>query len=188
MRLLLACGILLFAAQAVEARTPRGIIECDMRGCRSEVAAQPARAEYRQRTKHQHQAKRDRRKSYKVASAVISDSRAVGRSQERVLTHETRLVDHPEGCPRTSFCGCGVAVKVFGRPIRDLWLAANWFRYKIAEAAPGMVAVRRHHVFYIVEVVGHGRVLAYDPNSGGHKTRIHLRSLAGYRVVDPRSS
>ncbi len=167
-------GILLFAAQAVEARTP-GIIDCDMRGCRSEVAGQPVRAEYRQRAYHKRQAKHDRPKPHKVASAIVGRSRGV------------TFVEHPSGCPRTAFCGCGVAVKVFGKPIRDLWLAANWFRYKAAEAAPGMVAVRRHHVFYIVEVRGHGVVLAYDPNSGNHKTRIHLRSLAGYRVVDPKS-
>ena len=57
-------------------------------------------------------------------------------------------------------------------------------------AGPGMVAVRRHHVFVIREVVDAVRhiVLAYDPNSGGHKTRLHLRSLAGYSVRDPHGS
>jgi hypothetical protein len=42
-----------------------------------------------------------------------------------------------------------------------------------------MVAARRHHVFVIKRVLGGGRVLAYDANSGGHKTRLHVRSLAG---------
>jgi hypothetical protein len=50
-----------------------------------------------------------------------------------------------------------------------------------------MVAVRSHHVFAIVAVHEGGMVTAFDPNSGGHRTRIHLRSLAGFRVVNPRA-
>lgn len=96
-----------------------------------------------------------------------------------------QIVEHPAGCPRTSFCGCGTALHIFGRPIRDLWLAANWFRFPASTPGPGKVAVRRHHVFAILKDLGGGRVLAYDPNSGGHKTRVWVRSLAGYRVVDP---
>ncbi|HET9285674.1 MAG TPA: hypothetical protein VFR24_27295 [Candidatus Angelobacter sp.] len=99
------------------------------------------------------------------------------------------IVNHPSGCPRTAFCGCGVAEKVFGaitRATRPLFLAANWGRYFApASPAPGMVAYRSHHVFYIEQTYGDGTVLAYDPNSGGHQTRIHRRSLAGFRVVNP---
>lgn len=97
-------------------------------------------------------------------------------------------VAHPVGCPSRAFCGCGASIEVFGRSIRELWLAANWFRFPRAQPAPGMVAVRSHHVFVIREVRGPGLVLAYDANSGGHRTRIHLRSLAGYTVVNPRGS
>ena len=35
------------------------------------------------------------------------------------------IVAHPAGCPSRAFCGCGAAVRVFGAPIRSLWLAAN---------------------------------------------------------------
>ncbi len=179
--LLLACAALcIWTTQSVaKAYAPR-IIDCDLRGCRSEAVAQPRWTHERQRTKQHRQAKRDRGQAHKVASAIVGRSRGEARG--------VGIVDHPSGCPRTAFCGCGVAVKVFGKPIRDLWLAANWFKFKTAAPAPGMVAVRRHHVFVVLEVLGHNKVLAYDPNSGGHKTRIHLRSLAGYRVVDPRSS
>ncbi len=97
-----------------------------------------------------------------------------------------RIVAHPEGCPRRAFCGCGVALKVFGKHVRSLWLAANWRRYRHAEPGPGKVAWRQGHVFYIERLVRNGYVLAYDPNSGRGLTRIHVRSLAGYRVVDPR--
>ncbi len=86
-----------------------------------------------------------------------------------------------------AFCGCGVARHIFGSPVRALWLAAAWLRFPPAAPAPGMVAVRAHHVFAIVAVHSPGVVLAFDPNSGGHRTRIHLRSLAGYRVVNPRA-
>ena len=96
-----------------------------------------------------------------------------------------QLLPHPSGCPRQAFCGCGAAVEVFGRPIRRLWLAANWLRFPRTAPAPGMVAARRHHVFVIKRVLGDGKVLAYDANSGGHKTRLHVRSLAGFIVVDP---
>jgi hypothetical protein len=49
-----------------------------------------------------------------------------------------------------------------------------------------MVAVRRGHVFAIIENKGNGKVVAYDPNSGHHGTRIHVRSLSGFKVVNPR--
>lgn len=92
---------------------------------------------------------------------------------------------HPAGCPSRAFCGCGTALYVFKKNIRELWLASNWFRFPRTEAAPGMVAVRNHHVFAIVKVIRPGLALAYDPNSGGHRTRIHPRRLAGFVVVDP---
>lgn len=104
----------------------------------------------------------------------------------------TEIVAHPDNCPRRLFCGCGAAErlkKVWGIIVekpRELWLAANWYRYPRAQAAPGMIAVRRHHVYVIEADLGGGKVLAYDANSGGGKTRIHIRSLAGYAVVNPR--
>lgn len=97
-----------------------------------------------------------------------------------------QILPHPDGCPARSFCGCGAAIEVFGRNIREAWLAAWWYRFPVAAPAPGMVAVRRHHVFVIREVRGPGLVLAYDANSGGRQTRLHLRSLAGYSVRNPR--
>lgn len=107
------------------------------------------------------------------------------RTAIRTADIETRILEHPAGCPRTAFCGFGVAMKVYGRPVRDLWLAANWRRFPHADPAHGMVAVREHHVFYIEAVLSNGNVLAYDPNSGRHQTRLHVRSLAGYSVRNP---
>ena len=92
---------------------------------------------------------------------------------------------HPAGCPSRAFCGCGTSVRVFGHPVRNLYLAANWFRFPRTYAHAGAVAVRSHHVFYIEEAYGDGTVLAYDPNSGGHATRLHRVSLSGYAIVQP---
>lgn len=98
---------------------------------------------------------------------------------------DSRVVSHPNGCPRTAFCGCGVSVKVFGHPVRNLFLASNWFKFPRSSPAAGMVAVRNHHVMYILAYDGNGNATVYDPNSGGHQTRIHERSLSGYRIVNP---
>lgn len=111
---------------------------------------------------------------------------APGETQRSFLNGiQATVLPHPPGCPRRAFCGCGAAVEVFGRPIRSLWLAARWLDFPRAAPAPGMVAARRGHVFVIKQVLGDGKVLAYDANSGGRRTRLHVRSLAGFAVVNP---
>ena len=106
-------------------------------------------------------------------------------TQRSFLQRGATILPHPPGCPRRAFCGCGAAVEVFGRPIRSLWLAARWLDFPRASPAPGMVAARRGHVFVIKQVLGNGQVLAYDANSGGRRTRLHVRSLTGFAVVNP---
>ena len=98
---------------------------------------------------------------------------------------QAQIVSHPSGCPWRAFCGCGVSVRVFGHPVRNLYLASNWFRFPRANPGPGMVAVRNHHVMLIERLDANGNAVVYDPNSGGHQTRIHTRSLRGYHVVNP---
>lgn len=100
---------------------------------------------------------------------------------------EVTLLPHPAGCPARAFCGCGAALEVFGRNIRELWLARNWFQFPEADPAPRMVAVRRHHVFVLRRHVVGDRWLAYDANSGGRKTRLHVRSIAGYSIRNPHA-
>lgn len=97
------------------------------------------------------------------------------------------VVAHPAGCPRTAFCGCGVSVRVFGHSIRSLWLASAWRRFPRTSPAPGMVAIWSHHVAYIINLDANGNADLYDPNSGGHATRIHTRSLSGAIIVNPNS-
>lgn len=99
-----------------------------------------------------------------------------------------RVVANPAGCPRTAFCACGAAVRVFGAPIRALWTAASWFKFPRSAPVPGSVAVRSHHVFVLEADLGGGVWEVYDANSGGHLTRIHSRSIAGYTIVNPHGA
>jgi hypothetical protein len=109
--------------------------------------------------------------------------------RHRAYTYDYgQLQPHPDGCPRRLFCGCGVSVKVFGRPIRNLFLAANWLKFPRVSPAAGMVAARRGHVMYIISYDGGGSATVYDPNTKGHKTRIHTRSLARFTIVNPYPS
>lgn len=96
------------------------------------------------------------------------------------------LGGRPAGCPHR-FCGCGVSLKVFGRIIPDLNLAANWKRFASAMPGAGTVAWRPGHVLYVEASVGGNLYQVYDPNSGGGKIRRHVRNLARYNFVDPHS-
>ena len=93
----------------------------------------------------------------------------------------------PAGCPH-AYCGCSASLRVFGRIIPELNLAANWRRFPSAMAAAGMAAWRYGHVFIIESVNGDGTVVAHDGNSGHGLTRVHTVSLRGYRVVNPNGS
>lgn len=104
------------------------------------------------------------------------------------VVQQVAIVAHPAGCPSRAFCGCGAAVRVFGSPVRELWLAANWFKFPRTAPGPGMVAVRRHHVFVLEANLGNGIWQVYDANSGQHLTRMHARSIAGYAIVNPSRS
>jgi hypothetical protein len=95
------------------------------------------------------------------------------------------MLPHPAGCPRVAFCGCGASADLYGRPVRALWLAASWFKFPRAQPARNMAAVRRHHIFVLKQHVRGNVWLVADYNSGGHKSRLHQRSIAGYAIVDP---
>jgi hypothetical protein len=119
---------------------------------------------------------------------VIFPCEDVGLSSQRGgrAVRPAQILPHPAGCPRRAFCGCGAAVRVFGNPVRSLWLAASWFKFPRSAPAAGMVAVRRHHVFVLESHLGGLTWLAHDANSGGHATRLHARSIAGFVIVNPR--
>lgn len=111
----------------------------------------------------------------------------MGRRQYAPQSYE--IADHiiggrPSGCPYR-YCGCSASLRVFGRIIADLNLAANWRKFPSASPGPGMAAWRWGHVFIIESVNSDGTVIAHDGNSGGGLTRMHTVSLRGYHIVNP---
>ena len=101
-------------------------------------------------------------------------------------------LSHPNGCPRRLFCGCGAAVKLFGKPIRDLWLVAEWRRrFPQASASQGMAALRGRrgggHIVVLDRHVSGSTWMVYDYNSGGRRSRYHARNIAGYYIVNPHA-
>lgn len=117
---------------------------------------------------------------------VPSRSPYLVRHQHRMPIRQAASVigGRPSGCP-SRFCGCALSLNLFGKIIPTLNLAANWLRFPAASAAPGMVAARRGHVFKLVSHVQGNRWVVWDANSGGGRIRIHHRSIAGFRIVNP---
>lgn len=107
-------------------------------------------------------------------------------------TNSSSYIPHPQGCPRRAFCGCGAAIRVFGTPRRDLWLARNWLQFARSNPSPGKAAVirkgrNRGHVFVLEQHISGDKWLVTDYNSGGNRSRQHVRSISGYSIVDPHS-
>jgi hypothetical protein len=90
----------------------------------------------------------------------------------------------PSGCPN-AFCGCEASLYKFGHIVPELNLAGNWRRFPRTAPAPGMAAVRSSHVMILQQHVAGDVWYVHDGNSGGHVTREHPRSIAGYTIVDP---
>ncbi|MBR1290205.1 MULTISPECIES: hypothetical protein [Bradyrhizobium] len=124
--------------------------------------------------------------AYRSTQLTVTDAGGAATPATVSSASGARVVGgRPAGCP-SSFCGCGAALRVFGRIVPELNLAANWLRFPRTSPAPGMVAARRGHVFVLEQHLGGDVWMAYDANSGGHATRIHARSLRGYAIVNPR--
>jgi hypothetical protein len=121
-----------------------------------------------------------------LAAAVITAAVLVPAADAQVLG------GRPRGCPQR-YCGCATSLKVFGRIRPELNLAANWLRkFPRTTPAPGMVAARGGHAMVLLEDRGRDRNgrrqwLVYDPNSGHGLTREHVRSIAGFAVVNPHA-
>lgn len=113
------------------------------------------------------------------------DFEPVSRSHKRgIYDHGSVIGGRPSGCPH-AFCGCALSLNLFGRIIPHLNLAANWLRFPHSEPAPGMVAARHGHVFKLLAHIGGNRWRVWDANSGHGRIRVHERSIAGYRIVNP---
>lgn len=111
------------------------------------------------------------------------------RAGDPSAAYEGRVVGgRPAGCPH-AFCGCEASRYVFGTIRPELNLASNWIR-KFPRAAPaaGMAAARSGHVMILISHVGGRDWLVHDGNGGKHKTWEHVRSIAGYVIVDPNGN
>jgi hypothetical protein len=98
----------------------------------------------------------------------------------------TVIGGRPAGCPR-QYCGCG-AMRYLGLTDKRLWRAWSWVQlFPRAQPAPGMAVVWKHHIALIESMVGPREAVLRDYNSGRGLSRIHVRSIAGAVVVDPRS-
>lgn len=108
-----------------------------------------------------------------------------GKAIQRYTPRVSEVVGgRPAGCPHR-FCGCGASLYLFGRIIPSLNLAANWLRFPRAAPASRMVAARRGHVFVLEQHIAGDVWLVHDSNSGGGRTRVHARSIAGFAIVNP---
>lgn len=136
-----------------------------------------------------------------AAPAVTCDQRGCSdwRGAKQVQTrHARRAIDangnavvvghRPPGCPKR-FCGCEASLYLFGKIRPELNLAANWMRkFPRTSPAPGMVAARAGHVFVLLNHVEGDDWYVRDGNSGGGLTREHVRSIRGYKIVNPHES
>lgn len=86
--------------------------------------------------------------AYRPKQLVVTAANSLAMS----VPAESRIAGgRPPGCP-AAFCGCGAALRVFGRVVPELNLAANWLRFPRTSPSPGMVAARRGHVFVLGSV------------------------------------
>lgn len=101
--------------------------------------------------------------------------------------NRTVLGRRPTGCPY-EYCGCEASLYVFGKIRRELNAARNWrIMFPRTAPAPGMAAVRAHHVMILMSHVDGKNWLVHDGNFN-HQTVEHVMSIRGYTVVDPRGS
>jgi hypothetical protein len=113
--------------------------------------------------------------------------RLAGRRSYALVDQGTIIGSRPDGCPH-SYCGCGLR-KYLGLSDKRLNLAHNWARLFPHEGAPGagLAAVRAHHVMYLESSAGNGQWMVRDYNSGGGLSRLHVREVRGYTLVNPHA-
>lgn len=170
-----ACGLIVITSFNSEARPYRieRAFECNI--------TMPCDFSYYSQASNQRNSLQTHRSRQLTVAAIKNITALDAPVSERIVG------GRPQGCP-SAFCGCAAALRLFGRIVPELNLAANWLRFPRTSPAPGMVAARRGHVFILEQHIGSDVWMAYDANSGGHATRIHARSLRGYTVVNPRGA
>ncbi len=189
-----------FGAEAKQSPYP-GVTQYDgdrISGRQTQLAPEAARSVQRQRAGKAHRRAPNARQRWRHVPVPVPRPGSVaplagepvtvfgGAWQEAGSKVAAQVIGgRPQGCP-SRFCGCGASIHLFGRIIPALNLAANWLRFPRSAPAPRMVAARRGHVFVLERHIAGNLWLVHDSNSGGRRTRIHPRSIAGYTIVNPR--
>lgn len=122
--------------------------------------------------------------------AVAKPAKEPRQASRAVVSDEnTKIVgSRPAACPHR-YCGCEASLYVFGEIRKELNLAANWKRkFPRTEPASGMVAAREGHVMVLMSHVSGDEWMVHDGNSGGGRTREHVRSIRGYTIVNPHAT
>ena len=170
------------AAEAKPKKTNRSSqaqVTCDMRGCSDNPNAPAAAKSQRVRPQRAAQA----------APAQVADANGNGNARVADANGNGTIVGgRPAGCPH-QFCGCVASLYLFGEIRPELNLAANWKRkFPRTEPASGMVAARNGHVMVLMSHASGDEWMVHDGNSGGGRTREHVRSIRGYTIVNPRAT
>lgn len=184
----LALTFLAIASTEMQAKPQSHNIQFDRHDPRGFGAAQPAAvkvASVKAAGLKQMRRKHQRRHYDRPAKTRHYAAKPHRQSGKRTIA--AQIVAHPPGCPSRSFCGCGTSLYLLGKAVRQggLAIARNWLAFPRVACAPRMAAARPGHVFAIIECLGGNKVLAYDPNSGRRQTRIHVRDLRRYAIVNP---
>ena len=99
-----------------------------------------------------------------------------------VANGEVHYLPHPPGVRRTQFCGAGAWYALTGQVVNGgTWAIADYWPGHYHGSTP--VAHWPGHVAIIRQNYGNGTALMEDYNSGGHKSRLWVRSLAGARII-----
>src|SRR5260370_42188853 len=122
-----------------------------------------------------------------VTLQVIAASGASAASGARHHFNHNQHIAHQYGSSRSfadgrpsAWCGWEMRQLVGGNPGPEYNLARNWAHWgrPASGPAPGVIGVMPHHVFKVVQVLGHGTVLAISGNDS-HAVRVRPRSTAG---------
>ena len=106
-------------------------------------------------------------------AGTVSDPGGYRGSRLTRISHQRVSGGRPVGCPPL-WCGCGLALKLFGRHVRELWAARAWLKFERAPGpVPGSIAVlsrgrRGGHVGIVRGTDAHGNPIIY---SGNHNRR-----------------
>ena len=97
---------------------------------------------------------------------------------------DVTYLPHPPGVRGSAFCGAGAHYALTGEVVNaGTWAIADYWPAHYHGSTP--VAHWSGHVAIIRQNYGDGTALMEDYNSGGHQSRLHQRSIAGYTIVNP---